>query len=381
MKFILSLIILIVAVSSIEIDSPEYKKLSASEKRKELWGKIKGEGKVGWLSKLELLKLFFADMNPSMKHYGDQIPKGRTKYIHSYGMVGLMELISTNDHKYTGIFEGCKNAIGRLSLPKNYKDNDLSEHGARNNNFVPAMAIKCIFDGSKRSANLLTMYGVDGGQESWNFFKNNQSNHIAEYIESRKLRLVGKKFSTAAPYFATLGLSQAATIGENGKHYVKPIFPFEIIFKPNAELRSKFTDKFQEPWDKQLGSIEPGTMLYELWAKENKDSNEVKIGELKLVDEKLIHSEYADKYLFFQHGDFEKDMIIRPELKGTRRTYTEVYGKTILQKINDFFVERKLTDQEALEEESKSKESLTDPAIEERKKKKLRASTLKNNKK
>lgn len=337
MKFFLFLLNLFVLSIAIEIDSQEYKELSALEKRNELWKKIKQEGTVGWLSKLKVLGLFFSDMKPSMKHYGDQMPAGRTKFIHSFGVVGKMEITSTNDHDYTGIFQGCKNVIGRFSLPVAYEKGNLKKEGAGKNNFVPAIAIKCLLDRSTRSSNLHAMYGVDGGQESWNFFKNDLSNHIAEHISKLKLRLVASKFSTAAPFFATLGLSQAASVSTDSKNKTPlvPVFPFELIFKPNPVLQKKFPDDFKESFDVQLGSIEPGTVLYELWAKKEKESEPKKIGELKLVEENMVHSEYADKSLFFQHGDWMKDLKYKPEWEKLRSTYTQVYGEAIIQKMQN----------------------------------------------
>ena len=45
-------------------------------------------------------------------------------------------------------------------------------------NTAPGMGLKFLRDGVD-SANLVAMYSVDG-QESWNFFKNDFSNHIPE---------------------------------------------------------------------------------------------------------------------------------------------------------------------------------------------------------
>ena len=45
-------------------------------------------------------------------------------------------------------------------------------------NTAPGMGLKFLRDGMD-SANLVAMYSVDG-QDSWNFFKNDFSNHIPE---------------------------------------------------------------------------------------------------------------------------------------------------------------------------------------------------------
>ena len=46
-------------------------------------------------------------------------------------------------------------------------------------NTAPGMGLKFLRDGMD-SANLVAMYSVDG-QESWNFFKNDFSNHIPRF--------------------------------------------------------------------------------------------------------------------------------------------------------------------------------------------------------
>ena len=48
-------------------------------------------------------------------------------------------------------------------------------------NTAPGMGLKFLRDGMD-SANLVAMYSVDG-QESWNFFKNDFSNHIPRLVQ------------------------------------------------------------------------------------------------------------------------------------------------------------------------------------------------------
>merc|ERR1712215_37840 len=92
----------------------------------------------------------------------------RKKYIHSIGTVGQVEWRNLGDHPYTGIFEGATQGIVRFSLAK--------EPSTSSRNTAPGMGLKFLRDGMD-SANLVAMYSVDG-QESWNFFKNDFSNHI-----------------------------------------------------------------------------------------------------------------------------------------------------------------------------------------------------------
>lgn len=59
------------------------------------------------------------------------------------------------------------------------------------------MGLKFLRD-SKPSASLVAMYSVEG-QASWNFFKNDFSNHIGG-SDQLKLRALGCKFATGTPF-------------------------------------------------------------------------------------------------------------------------------------------------------------------------------------
>lgn len=321
---ILLVLVLSCSVISIDIDSVQYRNLSGEEKKTELWKElIKNRSSYGWWNSFNMLRMFLSDMKPSFLHAGDEIPESRNKYIHAVGAVGMMELVSTNDHQYTGIFKGCKNVIGRLSLAKKPDTSKKSPEGAFDN-FAPGMAIKCLRS-KQPSANIIAMFGVEG-QSSWNFFKNDFTNHIPEKIASFALKKLAQKFSTATPYVATLGTTKAASIDENGNVEEKPVLPFSLVFKPSNELRTRFSDSYSVDFLEQLGSIAPGTVIYELWANEHPDKKEVKIAELRLVRERFTPSNYGDKSLFFQHEDWLADLNIHPEWKPYRKTYEEVFG-------------------------------------------------------
>lgn len=58
------------------------------------------------------------------------------------------------------------------------------------------------------SASLVAMYSVDG-QDSWDFFANDFTNHIGA-VKSLTLKPVAAKFSTATDYVQAVGLSDWA---------------------------------------------------------------------------------------------------------------------------------------------------------------------------
>ena len=51
-----------------------------------------------------------------MRTEGDELPAGRTKLIHSVGVVGRVVWVSLPTHPYTGIFTGANHGLLRLSL-------------------------------------------------------------------------------------------------------------------------------------------------------------------------------------------------------------------------------------------------------------------------
>ena len=103
--------------------------------------------------------------------------------------------------------------IGRLSLAKEPVTSKSTPEGAHDN-FAPGIALKC-FRSGKDSANMIAMYSVEG-QKSWNFFKNNFTNHIPEEANTFMMKKVAETFSKATPYVATLGTTKAASIDEDG---------------------------------------------------------------------------------------------------------------------------------------------------------------------
>ena len=107
--------------------------------------------------------------------------------------MGLVEWKDLGGHSYTGIFSGASKGVARFSLAKEPAPPAL--------NTAPGMGLKFLRDGVD-SANLVAMFGVDG-QESWNFFKNDFTNHIGP--GSLALVPLEIKFSEATNYISECG--------------------------------------------------------------------------------------------------------------------------------------------------------------------------------
>ena len=124
--------------------------------------------------------VFTESMDPTLDQEGDEMSKGamfgtRTKYIHTVGALGKTEWKSIGNHPYTGIFTGATQGYTRMSIAAEPNEKELQT--------IPGIGVKFLRDGMD-SANFVAMYALDG-QESWNFFKNDFSNHIAPGIAAR----------------------------------------------------------------------------------------------------------------------------------------------------------------------------------------------------
>jgi len=320
-------IILIVGVSILpsstvdHVNTKNYIALSSSEKMEKIWSNCLENSKpLDWFGNFKMVGLLLERMCPTFQAPGDELPyEGwmtgyRDKYIHTVGAVGQVEWRSTGNHSYTGIFEGSSNGIARLSFAaKPGKDPPIT---------APGMGLKFLRDGMD-SANLVAMFSVNG-QESWNFFKNNFSNHIPEIDSSQ---VVGAaKFASATRQIRQVGLSDWGRFGEDGGLTSNPVFPFRLRFEPTGDIQ--FSDAYKQPFTEDLKTIPQGTTLYRVFAMDKPSElggEERNIGDLVLVSD-MVTSNWADKRLFFRHQDMEEDLELRPHW----REYTPKYNGFVL---------------------------------------------------
>ena len=176
-------------------------------------------------------------------------------------------------------------------------------------NTAPGMGLKFLRDGVD-SANLVAMYSVNG-QDSWNFFKNDFTNHIGPGgLDLVPLEI---KFSEATNYISEVGLSDWASYGEDGVLTSSLSFPFMLRFHPTGEI--SFPDEYVNDFLVDLMSIPKGSTLYEIWALDiptELGGTETHIGDLVLTSD-MTTSNWGDKHLFFRHQDMADDVVIKPE--------------------------------------------------------------------
>jgi len=293
-----------------EVSSDSYLTLSAAEKNEIIFANcLEDTTSADWFSVLEMPGLFIESMCPTLRAQGDEMPYEdglifygwRHKYIHTVGAVGQVEWRSLGEHPYTGIFEGASQGIARFSLAK--------EPSTSSRATAPGMGLKLLRDGID-SANLVAMYSVDG-QDSWNFFKNDFTNHVGPGgLELVPLEI---KFSEATNYISEVALSDFAQYGESGVQIAEPKFPFMLRFHPTGEYM--FSDDYVRPFTEDLTSISKGSTLYEVWALDKPvelGGEEQHIADLVLVSD-MVTSLWGDQHLFFRHQDMAEDVEIHPE--------------------------------------------------------------------
>jgi len=250
---------------------------------------------------------FSADICPTLDAAGDEMPinkhgKQRAKAIHSVGSVGKVKFVSKGSN-YTGIFEGAKYGIIRIS------------HGLE-----PApgiydpgfgMALKFLRDGVE-SATVVSRYR-NLSQKSWNLFAEDLSNH---YIGRGFLDIQhAVKNAQASPYISYVGLSNLARYGENGKRIpdTEVNFPYKLVFRPTGKI--SFPDEYHGDLEVDLASIDSGSVLWDVYAWDNPTElggREEQVGSLILTSP-LVPSLYGDTKLFFRHQDMRDDLKLRPE--------------------------------------------------------------------
>jgi len=292
-----------------EVSSPAYLSLSAKEKADRLWSNCLDDStSAPWFSSLDQgVKLISEPMCPVFRTPGDELPDQgdgttRAKVIHTVGTVGRVEWRDLGGHNYSGIFKGAQHGLVRLSL--------ALEPDTEKLNTAPGMGLKFLRDGVD-SANLVAMYSVDG-QESWNFFKNDFSNHIPDISFGKKATL-GVKFATATRNIRQVGISDWGKYGENGAETQNPSFPYRLRFHPTGDI--SFPDTYVRPNTEDLVTIPSGSVLYQVFAldaPEKLGGGEKRIADLVLTSE-VVTSKWGDQHLFIRHQDMAEDLRLRPE--------------------------------------------------------------------
>jgi hypothetical protein len=294
---------------------PEWQKLSATEKRNQLWSSITHNDQSGkWRNSLpvllgEMYSKYTMDSkeNDQLPLQGDDVTIKRVKVIHSVGYTCKARYVSHGNHNYTGVFTGADNIIIRASTATEPKEDTFGAIG-------PALAVKFLRS-NVHSANYVVLWKLEGQGNDMNFFSKNFTNHNPPLglDASSLLKAVALSFSTVTPYFYATGLSDLAKYDQNGREY-HPNFPYQIMMTPNEKLRSRTITPELRKLENQMANTDPETypLFYQMHAQKEPNDPFVHIGDF-MLESKPVPSYFADEHLYFRHQRMDEDLVYRPD--------------------------------------------------------------------
>jgi hypothetical protein len=184
-------------------------------------------------------------------------------------------------HPYTGFFKTGGLGIARLSLATDEKT------------FIPGIALKLLVDG-KPSVNIHAIPSFDG-QTGRDFFERAPSNSIPT-PSNFVIKLLTKLFAFVAnPLYRSV--APIAAIEPNGSVVAAPRAPYQIFFRAaDVHFDPAATTDFRD----ELASIPPGTVIYQVYAREKDSTTEVHIGDVRTTS-RFVASSFGDRELHFEH--------------------------------------------------------------------------------
>lgn len=230
----------------------------------------------------------------------DYMPSGRVKYIHSVGMVCVVDMSITST-KYTGIFqEGDSYGFLRLGSA-----GDVTESSGT----TPGIGMKFMRSGV-HSANFVLLHSLDAVSD-YNMFGYNQSNHITP--PTGATAILAEKFKQVSNCVTMVGLSDACKYTQDGTEVSAPVFPYMITFATtgNAAVSSS-AQSLTQLMAAMTAAAPAGTILYNVYAQSTPKSGQELIGKIITVTD-CTTSKYGDSKLFIRHQRIEDDWNIRTE--------------------------------------------------------------------
>lgn len=277
---------------------------SAMDKLEKIWNIIAAEkAESRWPFFANAARLFIIDLGTSFTQKSDAMPKDHApRVIHplaSYAKVELhWDAPAVQKHGYTGLFQSDQvQSMLRLSSGAT-KPSDTG--------FSPGLSLKVFRDG-RPSANMFGLYSLRG-QTGFNQFKHTLCSKFAA-VEGMSLteRLQASAFDKVSNYRLSVGTSDWAHDGQNIDNAK---FPFVLCFRPSVNNNVE-PAKFEHVQD-QLGQLEAGTVIYDIYAAAEPGQTPENIGNMRMVST-FHESAWADMSLFFSHQFFEDDLALRQD--------------------------------------------------------------------
>ena len=251
----------------------------------------------------EAIRFMTEDIWHVFDSHSDLLSLGHPKRIHGVGFTGAVEMVSSGDHPFTGLFQGAPFGVIRFSTAMSAPN----ETGMK-----PGIGVKFFIDGVE-SANFVAMES-NNGQESGNIFEADFSTVIPELPLG--LASIGVlEFRRVSSPENAVGLLKFAQKDVDGSSIPEDdvTSPYQLILKPNPELSAQFQDVAAgTDLLETFSQIPAGTVRYDIYGEPAPGAEEIMIGQLKSKSE-IVDSIYGDESLFFRHQRPSVDFERHPE--------------------------------------------------------------------
>lgn len=228
--------------------------------------------------------------------------------------------VEWKENSYTGLFQRSDYCLLRCSsaAPANQENPSCPIMGVAPGTLgkavvFPFVALKVFRAGGRGSGNLL-FGGRKTGQEEISFFANVQCSHFTERSSMVMWPYI-RTFKKMSDFPGQSGLSDFASMGQDGKELDTPAFPWCLVIKALVEAKPDEDRHFFH----QLDEIEPGTQMYRILACATPEDAKKKaplteIGRIVTVS-KFVYSGVETK-LRFRHQPKEEDFQIYPHWRS-----------------------------------------------------------------
>jgi hypothetical protein len=276
------------------VNSPAYRKAAARDKQEMLWTCVSRfpyralprphTSNVANMRRLASRKLlrtpFIAD---------DDVRSPRTKTFHSFGTVAKVRFAAEVEHPFTGIFASGAAGLMRASLATGMPT------------YSPAASFKFLIDGPLPSQNLVLLASTDT-QASRDFFERAPTNRTVEAVIFPNTMMVALLKRWLGPISHPINmqrLEHLAEIASDGSTVANPVAP-EVVFLYAPD------DVHNDPASGEdfrtiLGRIQPGTLLYRVYATSPPSQPRIHIGSI-ITESPFVASEFGDRILAFKHA-------------------------------------------------------------------------------
>ncbi len=239
------------------------------------------------------------ELEKALTRTDDFMEPGRPKIIHGVGSTAKVELEINPDSPFTGLLgpSSHQRAIGLLRMSL------VGAVGPRMA-YTPALALKLFVDGQP-SCDLLAMNHTVGQGRDHNMFSNTMTTDLTHaHNELRPPQKVMKIFFNRVSHEPRrLTVDHFCRQGRDGALVDTAIAPDRLIFSPKQGPSAAFVKQEGVDFRRVLGSLEPGTVLYDVLAVSGSDA--VPLGELRTAS-RFVSSDAGDR-LYFRHVQRPKD--------------------------------------------------------------------------